>query len=58
MNKKEWGSACWYLFHGMATKVKEGDTERELDAEAFKAIGESDRMTLKFVKPGMSRLQL
>lgn len=23
MNKKEWGSACWYLFHGLATKVKE-----------------------------------
>lgn len=23
MNKKEWGNACWFLFHGLATKVKE-----------------------------------
>ena len=21
--KKEWGSACWFLFHGMASKVKD-----------------------------------
>lgn len=23
MSKKEWGPACWYLFHGLASKVKE-----------------------------------
>lgn len=23
MSKKEWGNVCWFLFHGMATKVKE-----------------------------------
>ena len=23
MSKKEWGPACWFLFHGLATKVKD-----------------------------------
>ena len=23
MSKKEWGNACWFLFHSMATKVKD-----------------------------------
>jgi len=23
MSKKEWGPACWYLFHGLASKVKD-----------------------------------
>ncbi|MCB1049888.1 MAG: class I SAM-dependent methyltransferase [Acidobacteria bacterium] len=44
-------NGVWTLPPRLATKVKEGDNERELDAEALKAIGESDRMTLKFVKP-------
>ena len=30
---------------------REGNTPEGFDAEAYKAIGESDRMTLKFVKP-------
>ncbi len=27
MSKKEWGPACWYLFHGLATKSKEDEFE-------------------------------
>jgi len=27
MSKKEWGPACWFLFHGLATKVKESEFE-------------------------------
>jgi hypothetical protein len=23
MSKKEWGNACWFLFHGLATKIKD-----------------------------------
>jgi len=23
MSKKVWGSACWFLFHGLASKIKE-----------------------------------
>ena len=27
MSKKEWGPACWFLFHGLATKVKDDEFE-------------------------------
>lgn len=37
MSKKEWGNACWFLFHGLATKVKE-ENFNELKNEIWKYI--------------------
>ena len=31
--------------------LRDGETPEEFDAEKYLAIGESDRMTLKFIKP-------
>jgi predicted methyltransferase len=42
----------WTLPPVSATADREGKTVEGFDAEKYKAIGESDRMTLKFRKPG------
>lgn len=41
----------WTLPPVSRTTDREGNTPEGFDAEAYKAVGESDRMTLKFVKP-------
>lgn len=41
----------WTLPPVSRTEDRDGNTPEGFDAEAYKAIGESDRMTLKFVKP-------
>ena len=41
----------WTLPPSSSTTDREGNAPEGFDAEAYKAIGESDRMTLKFVKP-------
>lgn len=41
----------WTLPPVSATSDREGNTPEDFDAEAYAAVGESDRMTLKFVKP-------
>ncbi len=41
----------WTLPPVSRTTDREGNTPEDFDAEAYKAVGESDRMTLKFVKP-------
>ena len=41
----------WTLPPVSRTTDREGNTPEGFDAEAYAAIGESDRMTLKFVKP-------
>ena len=41
----------WTLPPVSRTSDREGNTPEGFDAEAYAAIGESDRMTLKFVKP-------
>lgn len=41
----------WTLPPVSATSDREGNTPEGFDAAAYEAIGESDRMTLKFVKP-------
>jgi len=41
----------WTLPPVSATKDRDGNTPEDFDAGTYKAIGESDRMTLKFVKP-------
>jgi predicted methyltransferase len=47
----------WTLPPVSATSDREGNTPEGFDAEAYAAIGESDRMTLKFVKPEASDLE-
>ena len=44
----------WTLPPVSRTSDRDGNTPDGFDAEAYKAIGESDRMTLKFVKPAAS----
>lgn len=41
----------WTLPPVSRSSDRDGNTPEDFDAEAYKAIGESDRMTLKFVKP-------
>ncbi len=41
----------WTLPPNSSTEDREGNTPDEFSPEVYKAIGESDRMTLKFVKP-------
>ncbi|MCR9271007.1 MAG: hypothetical protein NXH72_13525 [Hyphomonadaceae bacterium] len=41
----------WTLPPVSRTSDREGNSPEGFDAEVYKAIGESDRMTLKFVKP-------
>jgi predicted methyltransferase len=41
----------WTLPPVSRTTDREGNAPEDFDAEAYKAIGESDRMTLKFIKP-------
>jgi predicted methyltransferase len=41
----------WTLPPNSRTEDREGNTPDGFDASAFSAVGESDRMTLKFVKP-------
>ena len=41
----------WTLPPNSATSGREGVTIEGFDPEKYKAIGESDRMTLKFRKP-------
>lgn len=41
----------WTLPPVSRTTDRDGNTPEGFDAEAYKAIGESDRMTLKFIKP-------
>ncbi len=43
----------WTLPPVSRTTDREGNTPEGFDAAAYAAIGESDRMTLKFVKPAM-----
>ena len=47
----------WTLPPVSRTTDREGTAPDGFDPEAYKAIGESDRMTLKFVKPGGSDLE-
>ncbi|MFN7178475.1 class I SAM-dependent methyltransferase [Hyphomonas sp.] len=42
----------WTLPPNLATADREGKSVEGFDPEKYKAIGESDRMTLKFRKPG------
>ncbi|MEE2877464.1 MAG: methyltransferase domain-containing protein [Pseudomonadota bacterium] len=44
----------WTLPPVSRTSDRDGNTPEDFDAEAYAAIGESDRMTLKFVKPAAS----
>lgn len=44
----------WTLPPVSRTADREGNTPDDFEAEAYLAIGESDRMTLKFVKPAAS----
>ncbi len=41
----------WTLPPNSLQKDRDGNTPAGFDAEKYKAIGESDRMTLKFIKP-------
>ncbi|MEM8615574.1 MAG: hypothetical protein AAGF20_01425 [Pseudomonadota bacterium] len=41
----------WTLPPVSRTTDRDGNTPEGFDADAYKAVGESDRMTLKFVKP-------
>lgn len=41
----------WTLPPNSRDKDSDGNTPADFDAEKYKAIGESDRMTLKFIKP-------
>lgn len=41
----------WTLSPVSRTADRDGNTPEDFDAELYKAIGESDRMTLKFTKP-------
>lgn len=51
-DKADWPLGVWMLPPNLRSTGPDGKTIPGYNAETYKAIGESDRMTLKFRKPG------